>query len=204
MHHLAVNFQYYLLVILSYFWGSVPYGYIVTKISTGKNILKYGSGNTGSTNVRRVAGSKMSLLTQVLDMFKGILPVALFLILNKFYKNPFPVNFIYFIALSTIIGHNFSIFLKFKGGKGVNTTLGSSLLIAPYSVIIGVLVYYIVKSRFKYVSLGSIIMATSMPLSELLFHGITATFYYLAISCGLIIIMHHSNIRRLIHGEEII
>jgi glycerol-3-phosphate acyltransferase PlsY len=160
-----------------------------------------GSGNAGSTNVGRIAGKKMAIFTQLLDMTKGILPVAIFLLFVdvKIEDTDF---YIYCLALAPIIGHDFSIFLKFKGGKGVNTTLGASVLIAPFSVFISVAIYFIVKWRFKYVSLGSIILGIALPITELIIHGFTSTFYYLLICMILIILMHKTNIIRLINQEE--
>ena len=142
-------------VLVSYLTGSVPFGYLLTKYYTGLNILEMGSGNVGSTNVGRIAGKKIALITQLLDMFKGLLPVAfyLFFIDNEIGKFDFTI---YYLALAAIIGHDFSVFLKFKGGKGVNTTLGASVLLAPFSVFISVIIYFLVKRQFKYVSLGSL------------------------------------------------
>lgn len=188
-------------LILVYLWGSIPFGYLLTKYYTGKNITKLGSGNLGSTNVRRVAGKRLSVITQVLDMLKGFLPIALLLILE-------PVTSINYysllVALAAIIGHDFSVFLLFKGGKGVNTTLGASVLLSPYSVFISVGFYFIVKWRFKYVSLGSIIIAATLPATELILHGLTTVFYYLIICSILIICLHRKNIIRLIKGNELI
>jgi acyl phosphate:glycerol-3-phosphate acyltransferase len=189
-------------VILAYLLGSIPVGYLLTKWYTGKNIMELGSGNIGSTNVKRVAGKKVSILTQLLDMSKGIIPVAIY---NYFAddKTIAPQFYVYYLGLAAIIGHDFSIFLKFKGGKGVNTTLGASVLIAPYSVFIAVAIYFIVKFRFKYVSLGSLILAITLPLTELLIHGLTSTFYYLLICMALIILLHRKNIHRLLQKQEL-
>jgi len=192
-----------ILIFLTYLWASIPFGYIITKLSTGKNILELGSGNVGSTNVRRIAGKKMSVITQFLDMLKGLLPVALLLYFTQIEVVTSSPNFIFLLAFATVIGHNFSIFLKFEGGKGVNTTLGASLLLAPYSVFISVLMYFMVKWRFKFVSLSSIILAISLPMVELIFHYMTSTFYYLLTCSVLIIIMHRKNIQRLIKGNEL-
>lgn len=189
-----------LLLLITYLWGSIPFGYFLIKKNTGKNILKHGSGNVGSTNVRRIAGKKLSIITQLLDMLKGFMPVALFLIFNTSLSDP---NYIFMLALTAIIGHDFSLFLKLKGGKGVNTTLGASVLIAPYSVFISVAIYFIVKWRFKYVSIGSIVLAITMPLIEFILYGFTHTFFYLSLSSVLIIIMHRKNIIRLIRGTEL-
>lgn len=191
-----------LFVILTYLWASIPYGYILTKVYTGKNIMEHGSGNIGSTNVSRVAGKKISIATQLLDMLKGFLPIAmLYFLKDEGIISPSPY-YIYIIALTAIIGHNFSIFLKFKGGKGVNTTLGASVLIAPYSIFISVAIYFLVKWIFKYVSLGSIALGVSLPVSAIIINGISPTFYYLLICALLIVVMHRENINRLIHKKE--
>ena len=187
----------YLYVLLSYLLGAIPTGYLLTRLHTGKNILKIGSGNIGSTNVKRVAGKKTAILTQVLDMFKGALPVGLYL----YFYGQDDFN-IYGIALATIVGHDFSIFLRFNGGKGVNTTLGASLLLAPYTVFISVGIYYLVKWKTKYVSLGSIILSTSLPIAEFIIHGTSHTFYYLIVCMILIILRHKDNIHRLLYGVE--
>ncbi len=189
-------------VLLSYLLGSIPVGYLLTKFTTGKNILKLGSGNVGSTNVKRVAGKKIAVITQLLDMAKGFLPVAVYLFFDddKIEDSDF---YVYWLALGAIIGHDFSIFLKFKGGKGVNTTLGASVLIAPVSVFISVAIFFIVKWQFKFVSLGSLILGLSLPLTELFFHGFTSTFYYLLVCMILIILMHSTNIIRLLNKQEL-
>ena len=189
-----------LFILLSYFLGSIPVGYLLTKYYTKKNILELGSGNIGSTNVRRVAGKKIALITQLLDMLKGLLPVSLYLIFNPKISIPY---YILILALAAIIGHDFSIFLKFKGGKGVNTTLGASILLAPYSVFIAVTIFFIIKWKFKYVSLGSIAIAITLPLIEIIIHGLSPIFYYLSICSVLIIILHYKNIIRLIKGTEL-
>lgn len=191
-----------LLILISYMIGSIPFGYIFTKKTLGINIREHGSGNIGSTNVKRVAGKKIALITQLCDMLKGLLPVSfiLFLQFNNYYR--FDEFFIYAIALATILGHNFSIFLKFKGGKGVNTTLGASLLLSPYSVFASVIVYFLVKWSSKYVSLGSICLAFTLTLTDLFIHRVNFLFYYL-LTCSLFIVIRHiPNISRLIHGTE--
>ena len=189
-------------VLLSYLVGSIPFGYILTKHYTGKNILEMGSGNVGSTNVGRIAGKKIALITQLLDMFKGFFPVAIYLLFADKEIKMFDF-YIYLLALAAIIGHDFSAFLKFKGGKGVNTTLGASVLLAPYSVFISVIIYFLVKWKFKFVSLGSLFLGMSLPLTEYLFHGFSSTFYYLLICMVLIILMHRKNIVRLLNKQEL-
>ena len=161
-----------------------------------------GSGNIGSTNVKRVAGSKVALITQLCDMLKGLLPVGTILWLQYSNFFTFPDSYVYMIALAAILGHNFSIFLKFKGGKGVNTTLGASILLSPVPVLVAILVYYLLKWKTKYVSLGSICLSITLPVCELLIHKSSYQFWYFLLCATLIIIMHLPNIVRLINGNE--
>lgn len=189
-----------IILISTYLLGSIPFGYILTLKLSGKNIRDYGSGNIGSTNVKRVAGKKLAIITQLLDMLKGLFPVLIFLLLYNNYQ--YNYDFVFLIAMASILGHDFSIFLKFKGGKGVNTTLGASLLLAPYSVLISVAVYFIVKWKTSYVSLGSIFIALFLPLLSFFLNGLNNLFYYLVTASLLIILLHHKNILRLIKGDE--
>lgn len=196
-----------LFVLLTYLIGSIPVGYLLVRYLTGQNILELGSGNIGSTNVKRVAGRKIAAITQLLDMAKGLLPVGLYLYLTydsnlTYYQNTASDLSVYCVALASILGHDFSIFLKFRGGKGVNTTLGASVLLAPLSVFTSVGVYFMVKWRFKYVSLGSIVLAITMVVSEFIIGGITPTFYYLLTCMMLIIGLHYKNIGRLLRNQE--
>lgn len=190
-----------IFVVLSYLIGAIPFGYLLVKYFAGENVLEKGSGNIGSTNVRRIAGKKLSVITQLMDMLKGLLPVAIFLFFIDENLNT-SEYFVYLVALASIVGHDFSVYLGFKGGKGVNTTLGASLLIAPYPVFISVAVYFLVKWKFKYVSLGSVFLSISLPLSEFGLYGTTNTFYYLLLCMVLIIFTHRANIRRLLQKQE--
>jgi glycerol-3-phosphate acyltransferase PlsY len=188
-------------LLATYLLGSVPFGYLFTKCGTGKNILELGSMSIGSTNVERVAGKNIALLTQVCDILKGFLPIGITILLQKKNIIFFEDYFIYFIALAAILGHNFSVFLKLKGGKGVNTTLGASFLLAPIQVLVSVIIFFVVKWLTKYVSIGSICLGVSLPLTGLFF-PMSYCYYYLITVALLIIIMHIPNIRRLIHGHE--
>jgi len=166
------------------------------------NIRELGSGNIGSTNVRRFAGARIALFTQLCDMLKGLLPVTIVLELQYLQLVTFDVYIIYIVAMASILGHNFSIFLRFKGGKGVNTTLGASVLLSPIPVFLSVFIYFIIKKWSKYVSLGSISLALVLPVSELAIYGVTPLLYYLLLCSVLILIRHTSNIARLMCGTE--
>ena len=191
-----------LIILTAYLLGSIPFGYIFTKRLAGINIREHGSGNIGSTNVKRLAGRKASLYTQLCDMAKGLLPVGIVWLLLSYNPLVFDPYFIYAVAFVSILGHNFSIFLRFKGGKGVNTTLGASLLLSPLAVLSSVLVYYILKWSTKYVSMGSICLAIALPIIGLLIHQLSFVFYYLLACSALIIIRHIPNIKRLVAGTE--
>lgn len=191
-----------LLIVLAYLLGSIPFGYLFTKKFTGMNIRELGSGNIGSTNVRRFAGARIALFTQLCDMLKGLLPVAIVLVLQYMQWIIFDVYIIYIVAMASVLGHNFSFFLKFKGGKGVNTTLGASVLLSPVPVFLSVFIYFIIMKWSKYVFLGSISLALALPVSEWAMHGVTPLFYYLLLCSVLILARHASNIVRLMHGTE--
>jgi len=189
-----------ILIVGTYLVGSIPVGYLLTRYATGKNIREFGSGNIGSTNVKRIAGKRIALITQLLDMLKGLLPVSLYLL---FFSNSGASSFwVYGVALAAILGHDFSVFLKFRGGKGVNTTLGASVLLAPVAVFGSVALYFIVKWRFKYVSLGSLVLSAALPLIDFILNDITPTFYYLLICTALITVLHAKNIQRLLRNQE--
>ena len=191
-----------LFIFITYLVGAIPFGYIFTKLFAGINIQEHGSGNIGSTNVRRVAGNKIAIATQLCDMLKGMLPVGIVLYLQIKNIYTFDLYFIYAIGIASVLGHNFSIFLKFKGGKGVNTTLGASVLLAPFSVFASVLIYFVVRWLSKYVSLGSLFLAVTLTLTDLIIHPVSELFYYLLTFTILIFVMHIPNIKRLIDGTE--
>ena len=193
-----------LILLLGYLLGAIPFGYILTRKYTGLNILEHGSGNIGSTNVGRVAGKKIAFLVQILDMLKGFVPVLAILFSNKSGLYVLPDYFIFAVAASTILGHNFSIFLRFKGGKGVNTTLGASVLIAPIEVFCAVGVYFIVKRLFRFTSVGSMALAITLPATNLILHAGNSLLLYLLFCCIMIIIRHASNVRRLFSENEIL
>ena len=134
-------------MFMSYLCGSIPFGLILTKIFSKKDIRKIGSGNIGATNVLRTGNKYLAVLTLILDILKGYIPVVIAL----YYFN----NFVYRIALLTMLGHIFPIWLKFKGGKGVATYLG---IISALSIQLGLLFIFtwiIVSLIFKYSSLSS-------------------------------------------------
>lgn len=190
------------LILFAYLLGAIPFGYIFTRKYLGKNIMEHGSGNIGSTNVERIGGKKLGILTQVCDISKGFFPVLIVYALNIKGVYDFKEYFIYLVALVSILGHDFSVFLNLKGGKGVNTTLGASVLLAPVAVGISILIYFLVKWKFKTVSIGSMVLALSLLIFELVSHKVGLLFYYLLICTLLIVYKHIPNIKRLLNKSE--
>ena len=203
-----------LLFIISYLLGSIPGGYLIMKITRKEDIRNYGSKSTGATNTTRILGFKLGLLAGLIDVTKGmIVPIVLtlFKLNGLIYINNF--NLIAYYGLAAVIGHIYPIFLGFRGGKAVATSLGVALFLNPYIAILGVLVFILVAKLSNYVSLSSMIAA--------LFIGVFAHlqfifgFNILGIEpldlesviaiyiCVLIIIYRHiPNIKRMIKGEE--
>jgi acyl phosphate:glycerol-3-phosphate acyltransferase len=195
-----------LLVLFAYTLGSIPFGYLIVRVSSGGDIRETGSGGTGATNVTRRAGKSAGILTLILDALKGTTAV----VVARWLLTPnFEVNWwVAAVALAVVIGHCFPIWLKFRGGKGVATGLGVFLALAPAAVGCVALVFLLVVWRTRYVSLGSIIAAALMPLCVWLLARAThaqeaGPRIVVALAGGaLIIFMHRANIGRLLHGEE--
>ena len=183
-------------LIFTYLIGSIPFGYVVGKLF-GKDITKEGSGNIGATNVTRTIGKKAGILVLILDLLKGFIPV--FFAKNYFYFEP---KFIGLVAVMAVIGHCFSVFMKFKGGKGVATGFGVLIALSAKVALITFILWLGVFLATGYVSLASII-ATSF--SWVMLGIIEQNLYYTwaALIISLIIVMKHSsNIERLMKGTE--
>jgi len=183
------------LCLISYLVGSIPFGVILAKVQH-VDIRKQGSGNIGATNVARVLGKKSGLLTLLGDVVKGLLVV---LGASQFYDKPLLIAL---AGLMVFLGHLFSIFLKFQGGKGVATSLGLFSYIMPWATVCAVAVFASCLWVSGYVSMGSIMAAISLPLFAIYFK-LPLPYIYLAVIVGLFTLQrHHDNILRLIEGTE--
>lgn len=183
-----------LLIICAFVMGSIPVGVIVAK-TKGIDLKKIGSGNIGATNVLRSLGKGPAALTLLGDMLKGTLAVALgkYFGLGTFYQG--------LIGLSAILGHNFSLFLGFRGGKGVATSLGVFLLYSPQTALITFIIWIVVVLTTKYSSLGALISFGLLPLTIILLDGKDKLPVAVLVTL-FILIRHTDNIRRLIKGTE--
>ena len=187
---------YLLLIIASYFIGAIPTGVVLARAFSGKDIRQEGSGNIGATNVTRVLGKKFGALTLVGDLLKGFLPVWVGSYLVS------SLNVVCLMGCAAFLGHLFPVYLKFKGGKGVATALGVFLYLSPIVILVEIIVFVFVVGIWRYVSLGSLIAAASMPLL-LVIIGSPKPVVLLSMAFALLIfIKHKANIQRLLNGTE--
>lgn len=190
-------------VLFAFLCGSIPTGYLLIKKYKGIDIRTQGSGNIGSTNVKRVAGTRISILTQVGDILKGVVPVAIAMLVSNYVALPVPSDaFLSIVALASILGHDYTPFLGFNGGKGVNTTMGAFVLLAPVSIFSGVAVYFALKYVTKIVSIRSIALSVTIPIVCMLTNRPTVVSIFTTIACLLLIVRHRDNIKRIINKEE--
>lgn len=183
------------LCLVSYLIGSIPFGVVLAR-AQNLNIREHGSGNIGATNVARVMGKKAGLLTLLGDVLKGAIVVFA---AGSLYDKP---KLIALAGLMVFLGHLFSIFLKFKGGKGVATSLGLFSYIMPWATLCSVGVFSFSLWITGYVSIGSISAAISLPLFAIFFK-LPLPYIYLAGIVGLLTVQrHYGNILRLIEGTE--
>lgn len=190
-------------IIISFLCGSIPTGYLITKKFRGVDIRTKGSGNIGSTNVKRIVGTKLSILTQILDITKGIIPIILAMYLAKTTKLSIPTNeYLSIIAIVVVLGHDFTPFLKFKGGKGVNTTVGAFIFVAPLPTLIGVAVHFILRLFTKIVSIRSIAIGVTIPVMCIIMNMSTSIAVSALFACILMIFRHKDNLMRIVHNKE--
>jgi len=192
--------------LISYLIGAIPWGYLIGK-RNGVDIRTLGSKNVGATNVTRVIGKWSGRLCFLLDFLKGFIPVLLVTVL--FDKDILSLGQIV-AALSAVIGHMFPVYLWFRGGKGISTTGGAILALAPYSFAVAGIVWVMVYLLSRYVSLASIAAATIMPVCATLIIILKPDLYphswlgigFLYFLSVIAILKHSSNIKRLLNGTE--
>ncbi len=185
--------EYLIVGIISYLLGSIPFGFVLTKIFLKKDIRELGSGNIGATNVLRTGSKLIGYTTLILDIAKAVIPVI-------YVKINFP-ELLYITSLSVFLGHVFPIWLKFKGGKGVATYVG---ILFSINIILGtvfVISWVVIFLIFKYSSLSSIIGSFSIPV-YLLINDQSNNVIFFGIMFVLIFFTHRENIKRLKNKEE--
>ena len=188
-----LNFELFLIILVSYLFGSIPFGLLLTKIFLKKDIREIGSGNIGATNVLRSGNKILGYSTLVLDILKAVLPI----LYVKFFMN----DYLYISALSIFIGHVFPIWLKFKGGKGVASYLGILCCLDIFTALIFGVVWIFVFVLFKFSSLSSLIASLTVPIFQF-FYNSNSDYYFYFMMFILIFFTHRENIKRLRNNTE--
>jgi len=179
--------------IVSYLMGSIPFGFILTKIFLNKDIREIGSGNIGATNALRTGNKFIGFTTLILDVVKAVAPV----LYVKFYFS----ELIYLASLCAFLGHVFPIWLNFKGGKGVATYIGILFVINIYLGLIFVITWFVIFAISKYSSLSSLVASLAIPVYLLILNQFNQVFFF-TIMFVLIFFTHRENIKRLKNKEE--
>ena len=188
-----LNFELFLIILVSYLFGSIPFGLLLTKIFLKKDIREIGSGNIGATNVLRAGNKILGYSTLVLDILKAVLPILYI----KFFMN----EYLYISALSIFIGHVFPIWLKFKGGKGVASYLGILCCLDIFTALIFGVVWISIFILFKFSSLSSLLASLTIPIFEF-FYNSNSDYYFYFMMFILIFFTHRENIKRLRNNTE--
>lgn len=187
---------FFCLIILSYFFGAIPSGVWIGKIFKNIDVRDYGSKNSGATNSYRVLGAKLGIAVLIIDVLKGFIPLYIASKFNLKY------NDLVILGLVAILAHTFSCFISFKGGKGVATSLGIFLFLAPVITLILLVIFILVVYFTKYISLGSITAAFLLPIFTFFTHRDTYLFTLSVVIAIFVIYRHKTNISRLLSGTE--
>jgi len=189
------------LLIGAYLLGSIPFGVLISKKVARLDITKAGSGNIGATNVAREVGLKWGVITLLADVLKGFIPVVLahYLLGSSIEMNEALKGM---IGLTALLGHQFPVYSRFRGGKGVATCLGVFLAISPISCLFSGVMFFILVALWRYISLGSILGALTMPVWLYLTGHSTFMILPSLVMSLLITFQHRGNIQRLIQGNE--
>jgi glycerol-3-phosphate acyltransferase PlsY len=192
-----------LVVIIAYLIGSIPFGYLIVRAKGGGDVRDIGSGGTGATNVTRRAGKAAGVFTLILDALKGVMTVVIARLIVNGDNAGWMVAA---AAIAVLVGHIFPVWLRFRGGKGVATGVGVFLALAPMAVFCAGLIFVAIVGLTKYISLGSILAAASIPLFVWWFvePEIRLRPLLTAAVAGalLIVFAHRGNIARLFNGTE--
>lgn len=202
---MASMLPYIAVICIGYFLGALPFAVIVSRMY-GVDILNSGSKNPGATNVKRCVGKTAGNIVFACDFFKGVLAAGWPIWLQghlTFLQGTESISLLAIIGLaSAVVGHSFSVFIKFKGGKGVATTVGGLAAIMWPVLLIGAVVWIAAFYLSRYVSLASILMGFSFPVSAWFLHRTMPEFYLALAVAFFLLIRHRSNISRLIKGTE--
>ena len=192
------------IALFGYLLGSVPTGLVLTKLFSKVDPRKMGSKNIGATNIFRTVGKALGILTLIGDVLKGAIPI--WIAIQWGLTDQWGLSsdlWISIAGVSPFLGHIFPVFLGFKGGKGVATALGVYLVVSPIAVLIELFLFLGIVWRWRFISLGSISCATTIPILIAFFRSDSQAYFVLSvIIAALILYRHQSNISRLLQGTE--
>lgn len=208
-----------IFVAVGYLSGSIPFGFVLTKLLLGVDIRTVGSGNIGGTNVARAGGKKLGIAVVVLDAAKAIVPILLAFVMvgNRVFVEDLPRGMVPFdgttpiraelwvvaVAIAAFVGHVFPVWLRFRGGKGVATAFGIFLVLAPAAALAGILAYAVAYGATRISSVGSLAGTAVTAATTFAIHGPRRPVSWAAVVLALLIVLRHrDNIRRLLSGEE--
>jgi len=188
----------FLALVLAYLIGGVPFGYLLVRVKTGKDVRSMGSGNIGATNVLRTSGRVVAVATLLLDIGKGFFAVWLAARLTND-----SVGWTSLSALAVMAGHAFPVFLRFRGGKAMASFIGAFLYLTPIPLLASLVVFVIVVAATRQISMGSIIAAASLPLATWLIMHPPAPLVLASLVAGAFVVLRHrENIQRIRAGKE--
>ena len=193
------TFEILSVVIIGYLLGSIPFAVLIAR-KKGVDILKTGSGNPGATNVKRVLGKWAGNLCFVLDFLKGVIAAGWPMLPFLGASDPSVLGI--FGLAAAIVGHSFSVFIGFRGGKGVAVTIGGLVVIMFWVILAGIVIWLIVFYLTRYVSLASLMLGVSLPIFALLNQRPPEQLTLACLLAVLIVFRHRSNIKRLLQGKE--
>ena len=185
--------EIFFIVTISYLLGSIPFGYLLTKIFLKKDIRKIGSGNIGATNALRTGNKVLGYFTLILDISKAAVPILI--VKNYFHE------YIYISSLCVFLGHIFPVWLKFKGGKGIATYVGILFCINYLIGLTFIAIWFVVYLIFKFSSLSSLVSSLFVPIFYFYYYE-NQNYYFYIIMFILIFFTHRENIKRLINNTE--
>jgi acyl phosphate:glycerol-3-phosphate acyltransferase len=184
-------------IALAYLCGSIPFGLLIARALSGKDVRTVGSGNIGATNVARAAGKPAALATLILDALKGLVPV----LCAAHFSGRSPPLLVPACAVAAVAGHCFPVWLRFRGGKGVATGLGVSLALAPWGALAGGAAWLVLYKLFRISSVGSL-AGVAVSLAVATFTADRSAVYGLAAVALIIVLRHAGNIQRLLRKQE--
>jgi len=205
-----VDNAYFIVAIVGYLLGSIPFGFLLVKFFRGEDIRLTGSGNIGATNVARSGAKGLGIATLVLDALKGSAAVAFAIwiaLQDDACPNGSPCPILLQLAavgaLAAVLGHVFPVWLKFKGGKGVATALGVFIVLFPKALLVSLAIFILIVAFTRFVSLGSILAAIAFPIAAYFMeHPDMKALIPASLVSLIVVVKHHENIRRLLAGNE--